>query len=104
MKTSNYLKVVLTIIAINLSLLVLQNAQILPTATAADEPQKQHVLVPVNADGSIDVRVQSIQEVLEVDLVKIKGEYIGHSQEVVNNLNTGTDQPVIPVFIVNSEE
>ncbi len=59
MKPQTYLNIVLTIIALNLSILSLSMLDVLPQATATNQPQQQQQLsLPVNEDGSVDVRLQ----------------------------------------------
>ena len=66
MKTDFYTKIVLTIIAVCLSILTLKNVDIIPKAYASEptknlgvSPSKNFGLIPVNADGSIDVNIKS---------------------------------------------
>jgi hypothetical protein len=76
MKTDTYTKSVLTIIAICLTIIVLRNVDILPAAYARApnsdvEPLRNYGLVPLNANGSIDVNVKSISEELDVNISNI---------------------------------
>jgi hypothetical protein len=79
MKTDRYLKIVLTIIAINLSFLTLNQLDILPKAYAGEVPPSSgnlnYGLVPLNPDGSIDVRIKSISQdnPLDVNIEKVGG-------------------------------
>jgi hypothetical protein len=57
MKAQTYLNIVLTVIALNLSILSLSVLDVLPQATATNQPQQQ-LSIPVNEDGSVDVRLQ----------------------------------------------
>ena len=64
MKTDFYTKAVLTVIAICLTIIVLKQVDIIPNAYA--ETSKSNLknnmnygLVPLNADGSIDVNIKS---------------------------------------------
>lgn len=62
MKTDTYTKIVLTVIAICLSIIVLKEVNIFPVAYANApetkfEPSKNYGLVPLNEDGSINVRL-----------------------------------------------
>lgn len=68
MKTDFYTKTVLTIIAVCLLILTLQNVDIIPKAYASEPTKylnasnsKNYGLVPLNADGSIDVNIKSAQ-------------------------------------------
>jgi hypothetical protein len=60
MKTDIYTKTVLTIIAICLVVLALGNGGFIPEAQAEIKSKPKYVMVPINADGSINVRVVSI--------------------------------------------
>jgi hypothetical protein len=63
MKSNIYLKVVLTVIAANLTLLTAKELNLLPTANAATASTKQgkpgtnYGFIPVNDDGTINVKV-----------------------------------------------
>ena len=91
MKTDNFIKVILTIIAINLTILSLTTLDIIPKANAKDAtPQKvngsNYGLVPINSDGSInikliqdrviDVRLRGIDEAsnLRWEAIKVKSD------------------------------
>ena len=64
MKTDTYTKVILTIIAIVLTLNLLKG-----TITEAKASGKNYVNVPVNDDGTINVKIkQSKQETLDVNI------------------------------------
>lgn len=64
MKTDLYTKSVLTVIAICLTIIVLKQVDIIPSAVA-DTPTSNlmnnmnYGLVPLNADGTIDVNIKS---------------------------------------------
>ncbi len=80
MKTDFYTKAVLTVIAVCLIILVLKEVEIIPKAHA-DTPalhQGERVnygLVPVNPDGSINVKITSSSE-LRVDVYKVGGFWV----------------------------
>lgn len=57
MKTDTYTKTVLTVIAIALVALVLKNSTIVNEAKADQTNYNRFVSVPVNADGSINVKM-----------------------------------------------
>ena len=60
MKTDSYTRVVLTLIAACLLVLVLRPLVLVPAAVAAAPAGDRHYgLVPVNADGSVTVRLQT---------------------------------------------
>ncbi len=67
MKSDFYTKTVLTIIALCLSILTLQSIDIIPKAYAKENnkndlkllPNKNYGVIPVNADGSINVNLKS---------------------------------------------
>lgn len=66
MKADAYTKLVLTIIAVNLSVLALRDMDLITSAQAADE--QPVVVVPVNKDGSMNVRVIEVPDVVDVNL------------------------------------
>lgn len=75
MKFDKFTKVILTVIAVNLSVLTLKELSIIPEAHADDlkEPvqlveNQKYGLVPVNADGSITVRLSNKVDVNLVDI------------------------------------
>lgn len=70
MKTDNYTKFLLTIIAACLCILVLQNVKLVPEAQA--EIPARYALVPLNDDGSINVKVIE-QSVTDVNIQAIGG-------------------------------
>jgi hypothetical protein len=72
MKTDTYLKAVLTVIAACLVLLTLQNLQLIPSVQATT-PERQPVMVPVNADGRVEVVIKGFDEDLSVNVEKIGG-------------------------------
>ncbi|MBK7095062.1 MAG: hypothetical protein IPH57_08455 [Saprospiraceae bacterium] len=72
MKTDFYTKVVLTIIAICLTIIVLKQVDIIPNAYATGQTSDlkknlNYGLVPLNDDGSIDVNIKSSSE-LDVNI------------------------------------
>jgi len=75
MKTDRYLKVVLTIIAGCLVVLTLQNMNVIPRAQAEDSLPliPNYALVPLSGDGTVEVKIKSIDEVLDVNIQKVGG-------------------------------
>jgi hypothetical protein len=78
MKTDFYTKTVLTIIAFCLSILTLQNIDLIPKTYASEptrnlniEPSKNYGLVPINKDGSIDVNIKSTSSEMDVNISDI---------------------------------
>jgi len=63
MKTDTYTKVVLTIIAVALSANCLKS--LIPTAKADG---KAYISLPVNADGTISVRIKQMPETMDVNI------------------------------------
>jgi len=68
MKTDSFTKTVLTVIAICLLVLVVKDLQIIPQAHAnpittkvTNEAALNYALIPVNEDGSINVRLTSTE-------------------------------------------
>lgn len=74
MKTDLYTKTVLTIIAICLSIIVFNQGGIIPSAFAetpkAFKSNMNYGLVPLNDDGSVNVRISS-SEILEVKIEEV---------------------------------
>jgi len=74
MKIDNFTKIVLTVIALNLTIISIKNLDIMPKAYA-NEPAKGlnlennsiYGMVPLNEDGSINVKLQ-YGEVVDVRL------------------------------------
>lgn len=76
MKTDLYTKVVLTVIAFCLVVIVLNQVDLFPKAYAGSSGNdiKRNInygLVPLNADGSIDVNLKSANSTIDVDIVDI---------------------------------
>lgn len=91
MKTDFYTKLVLTIIALCLTILTLQNIEIIPKAYASGPnntmiPSKNYAQVPLNADGSIDVNIKSINtsDELDVNIDEVGGSSVYRSIPVKN--------------------
>ena len=78
MKLDLYTKSILTIIAICLTINVLKDFDIMPKAYGNEPlknelnllPNKNYGLIPVNADGTIDVNIKSSSE-MKVDISTI---------------------------------
>ncbi|MBB5619167.1 hypothetical protein HDE69_000203 [Pedobacter cryoconitis] len=76
MKSNIYLKVVLTVIAINLTLLTAKELNLFSTANAADIPAKpgkngtNYGFIPVNEDGTINVRIKN-RETMDVRVMDV---------------------------------
>lgn len=78
MKLDLYTKSVLTVIAICLTINVIKDFDIMPKAYANEPlktqqnllPNKNYGLIPVNADGTIDVNIKSSSE-MKVDISTI---------------------------------
>ncbi|RFZ83394.1 hypothetical protein DYU05_14775 [Mucilaginibacter terrenus] len=66
MKTDLYTKVILTIIAIALTVNLFKSS-----ITPAMAETKKYATVPVNADGSINVRISKADGPMEVELKKV---------------------------------
>ena len=76
MKTDTYTKAILTVIAVCLTINVIQNLDIIPSAYAADNgtenPVVEYHLVPVTPNQVMDVRIVDINTYDEMN-VNIKG-------------------------------
>ena len=70
MKKTTYLNGVLTVIAACLVLIVMATLNILPSAHADGLPRKQ-IMLPVNDDGSVNVKIISSDQTLKVDVTDI---------------------------------
>lgn len=75
MKTDRYLKAILIVIAVCLVALTLQNMNVIPRAQAETPiiPIPNYALVPLNADGIVEVKIKSIDDVLDVNIQKVGG-------------------------------
>lgn len=77
MKNDLYLKMVLTVIALCLLVNVFRDVDIIPKLNAANPDQgfeKNYVRMPVNPDGSINVRIISGGETMKVELDRVNCE------------------------------
>jgi len=87
MRTDLYTKTVLTIIAICLAVIAIQQIGLVPKAYA-DTPSRNwngvnYGLVPLNEDGTIDVNIKSVSEPVEVNLQEIGGYWVRGGSAVV---------------------
>lgn len=101
MKVDLYTKSILTVIAICLTINVLKDFDFIPKAYAGEKkptlenkvtlaPNKNYGLIPVNADGTIDVNIKSSSEMdvnisnisttdeLDVNIDEIGGGFVSH--------------------------
>jgi hypothetical protein len=91
MKTDFYTKSILTVIAVCLTILTLQNVDLIPKAYAVEKNDnlnvlstKNYGLVPVNANGTIDVNIKScapnlnvnVNNKVDVNIDKVGGGYV----------------------------
>lgn len=97
MKTDRFTKIILTVIAVNLTIFTLKNLNFIPK-TYANEPSNNlemtpninYGLVPLNEDGSITVKLSDYNEIdvnivgirtsdeLDVNIDEIGGGYVSH--------------------------
>jgi hypothetical protein len=63
MKTDTYTKVILSVIAVMLVILVLQNTTLIKDAKADTHDFNKFATVPINGDGSINVKVTNDMDV-----------------------------------------
>jgi len=78
MKLDLYTKSILTVIAICLTINVLKDFDIMPKAYASERlknepnllPNKNYGLIPVNADGTIDVNIKT-SSTMDVNIVEV---------------------------------
>ncbi len=98
MKLDGYSKTVLTIIAVCLVMLVLQNASLLPIANANNDGRavKEFAQIPVNKDGTVKVRVESMaSDVMDVNIVALDGKSVRKGLPINNsrrNLNVNIEE------------
>ncbi|MGB3947033.1 MAG: hypothetical protein WBM13_03545 [Bacteroidia bacterium] len=74
MKTDFYTKLILTVIAVSLVLLVLQNSTVVNEAKADKFNFNKFATVPINDDGSINVRL--VSEQMDVNVKSIGGSSV----------------------------
>ena len=70
-------KILLGIIAINLTLLTIIQTGIWPPNVQASETNYSNVnygLVPINEDGSIDVNINSSSSIIDINLEQLRGD------------------------------
>ncbi|MBD1366193.1 hypothetical protein IDJ77_20445 [Mucilaginibacter sp. ZT4R22] len=67
MKTDLYTKVILTVIAIALTLNLLKGS-----STPAMADTKKFVSIPVNPDGSINVNINKVNETMDVNIKSVE--------------------------------
>jgi hypothetical protein len=75
MKQNHYLNVILTIIAVALSIIILQNMGIISKAQAHTQTQ----FIPVNPDGSINVILKHSEEAMNVNIQEVGGMFVKKS-------------------------
>ncbi len=83
MKTDLYTKTILTLIAACLLVIVLRPLALVPSAAAAAAGGRTYGLVPVNADGSLTVRLQA-RAPMKVNIVSISSPYDHLNSELLN--------------------
>jgi len=95
MKTDLYTKIILTVIAVCLSVITLQNINIIPKTYAAEPNRnanfstaKTYGLVPLNSDGTIDVNITRIttNDELDVNIDEIGGGYVSNGGPIPVNI------------------
>ena len=95
------IKILLGIIAINLTLLTIIQTGIWPPKVQASETNSSNVnygLVPLNEDGSIDVNINSSAATMDVNLETLRGYKIGMNGPNENGVvNIGVNQEGIQV-------
>lgn len=77
MKTDLYTKVILTIIAIALTLNLVKSS-----ITPAMADGKKYVTLPVNPDGSINVNINKINETMDVNIKNVDRSAFFYSQPI----------------------
>jgi hypothetical protein len=105
-----YLNILLTIISIALLLIIYQNQLILnrpviiqnqaqsqPSAATQVKNQMQgrYAIVPVNADGSIDVRLKSSGETLDINISRIStSDELDINIDEIGNYSVSGELPI----------
>ncbi|MCH8904254.1 MAG: hypothetical protein IIA45_10110 [Bacteroidetes bacterium] len=90
MKNDWYLKTVLTVIAIALTVLILQNAQLIPTAQAAtishDEPMPVKIM-DWNGAEELNVSIKSweVEDKINVNIDEVGGYFVTNGVLKVEN-------------------
>lgn len=83
MKNDLYMKTVLTVIAVSLVIIVLQNANIISNARAVPVTSSSYATVPVNPDGTVSVSVKSMADVMDVNIKQLGGSTVYESLPVL---------------------
>jgi len=86
MKSNKLKNILLGIIAINLTLITLIQLSIWPSTANATDLNANYGLVPLNEDGSINVRL-SASDVIDVNIDEVGGGYVSYGKlkvEIVN--------------------
>ena len=86
MKSNKLKNIFLGIIAINLTLITLIQLNIWPSTANATDLYANYGLVPLNEDGSINVRL-SASDVIDVNIDEVGGGYVSYGKlkvEIVN--------------------
>ena len=104
MKIDKFTKVILTIIAVNLTILTTAKLDVFPVLQAGEPLQNQNLnygLVPLNEDGSINVRLSNSEEIdvnitdiSTSDELNVKLTDIGTNEEIkvnVANISTSSE-------------
>ncbi len=95
MKTDTYTKVILTVIAVCLTINVINNLDIIPTAHAAnnntDKPEVEYHLVPVMPNQVMDVRIVDINTSDEMNVNLKSVDTYDEVKVSLNSINT-TDE------------
>lgn len=88
MKRNNYLNFILTLIAICLVIIVLQNSNIISTAIANENEILDHITVPVNPDGVINVNIKSFSESMDVNIKEVGGNFVRKGLPIIPETHT----------------
>ncbi len=102
MKSDLYTKSILTVIAICLTINVLKDFDIMPKAYAGEtktnvenklnlSPTKNYGLIPVNADGTIDVNIKS-SSTMDVNIESCDSYALQYAGPMNVNINRNDDK------------
>lgn len=99
MKTDIYTKTVLTVIAIALIVLVFKNGTVVNEAKAEKSTFSRYASIPLNEDGSINVKLVSFYGTLPINIKEYGGSSISSSGLPVNieSLNGSSVYSSLPV-------
>lgn len=88
MKSDRYTKTVLTVIALCLVIIAGKNLALFPAAQASNADQTNSFTLPLNADGTVDVRVVEMPDVTIDSRWKTVNVNVVNTVEVTGQVDT----------------